>query len=252
MRRAAAELVALNVEVILTGGTPAALAAKRTTDTVPIVVAAMADPFADGLVTSLARPEGNITGNTFLGPELGPKDLQLLKEVVPEVSRVAVLQHPAVYSERTMQRMLTELNRAAKASAVELQIFSAFGHKEFDDAFREIADARTGAVLVLPSPMFYAHFHRLVELSAEHRLPTMYYFKEAVRAGGLMSYGAHITDLIRRAGGYVARILRGAKPGELPVEQPTKFELVANLRTAKSLGLTIPPTLLARADEVIE
>src|SRR5262249_41632608 len=142
LQRAAAELVALNVEVIVAGGTPAAFAAKRTTATVPIVVGAMADPFADGLVTSLARPEGNITGNTFLGPELGPKNLQLLKEVLPEVSRVAVLQHPAVYSERTMQSMLAELDRAAKASAVELKVFSASGPKDFDDVFRAIVDAR--------------------------------------------------------------------------------------------------------------
>jgi len=252
LQRAAAELVALNVEVIVAGGTTAAFAAKRTTATVPIVVAAMADPFADGLVTSLARPEGNITGNTFLGPELGPKNLQLLKEVLPQITRVAVLQHPAVYSERTMQSMLAELERAAKASAVELQVFSASEPKVFGDVFRAIGDARTGALLVLPSPVYYANFHRLVELSAVHRLPTMYYFTEAVRAGGLMSYGADITDLLRRAGVYVAKILRGAKPGDLPVEQPTKFELVANLRTAKALGLSFPPALLARVDEVIE
>jgi ABC-type uncharacterized transport system substrate-binding protein len=140
----------------------------------------MADPFADGLVTSLARPAGNITGNTFLGPELGPKNLQLLKEVVSQISRVAVLQHPGVYSERTMQNMLTELDTAAKASAVELQAFSASGHEDFDIAFRAIINARMNALLVLPSPMFYAHFHHLVELSVAHRLPTMYYFKEAV------------------------------------------------------------------------
>jgi ABC-type uncharacterized transport system substrate-binding protein len=252
LQRAAAELIALNVDVILAGGTPAALAAKRSTNTVPIVVEAMADPFADGLVTSLARPEGNITGNTFLGPELGPKNLQLLKEVVPQVSRVAVLQHPGVYSERTMQNMLTELDRAAKASAVDLQVFSAPGHEKFDDAFRAIINARMSALLVLPSPMFYVHFHQLVAQSAVHRLPIMYYFKEAVKAGGLISYGAHITDLVRRAGGYAGKILRGAKPADLPVEQPTKFELVANLTTAKALGVTFPPTLLARADEVIE
>ena len=252
LQRAAAELVALNVEVILAGGTPAALAAKRSTNTVPIVVGAMADPFADGLVMSLARPEGNITGNTFLGPELGPKNLQLLKEVVPQVSRIAVLQHPGVYSQRTMRSMLAELDRAAKASAVELQVFSTSRHEEFDEAFRLIINAGLGALLVLPSPMFYAHFDRLVELPAVHRLPTMYYFKDAVRAGGLISYGAHITDLVRRAGKYVGKILKGAKPSDLPVEQPTKFELVANLKTANALGLTIPPTLLARADEVIE
>jgi len=252
LQRAAKELVALDVEVIVAGGTPAAFAAKRATASVPIVVGAMADPFADGLVTSLARPGGNITGNTFLGPDLGPKNLQLLKEVLPQVIDVAVLHHPAVYSERTMQRMLAELERVAKASAVELQLFSAFGPKDFDDVFRAIVDAQAGALLLLSSPMFYANFGRLVELSAIHRLPTMYYFKDAAKAGGLMSYGPHIPDLFRRAGVYVAKILRGAKPGELPVEQPTKFELVANLGTAKALGLSFPPTLLARADEVIE
>jgi len=251
LARLANDLVRLNVDVIVAGGTPAALAAKRATNTMPIVGVAMADPVADGLVTSLARPGGNITGNTFLAPELGPKRLQLLREVVPGVPRVAVLQHPGVYGERTMRDMLKEIEARAKASRVELQVLGARGPDDFDNAFAAMAKARAGAIIIFPSPMFYANHRRLVDLAAKHRLPAMYVFREAVEAGGLMCYGANVPELLRRAATHVDKILKGAKPADLPVEQPTNFELVINLKTAKALGLTIPPAMLLRADEVI-
>jgi putative ABC transport system substrate-binding protein len=246
------DFVSLNVDVIIAGGTPAALAAQRATKTIPIVGANMADPVADDLVASLARPGANITGNTFLGPELGAKRLQLLREVIPGIKRIAALQHPGVYGERTMRNMLTELAKTAKASAAELQVLSVRGPNEFDGAFAAMVKARAGALIIFPSPMFYANYRRVVDLAAKRRLPTMYVFREAVEAGGLICYGANVPDLTRRAGKYVAKILKGAQPADLPIEQPTKFDLVINLNTAKALGLTIPPSLLQRADQVIE
>jgi len=248
--RSVADLIRLNVDVIVAGGTPVALVAKQTTSTIPIIVGAMADPVADGLVTSLARPGGNITGNTFLAPELGPKRLQLLREVVPGVRRVALLQHSRVYSERTMQNILEGIKSAALG--IELQVLEATGPNDFDAAFAAMAQAHAGALIVLPSPMFYINYRRIVDLAAKHRLPAMYVGREFVEAGGLMCYGADIPGLFHRAAAYVDKILKGAKPGELPIEQPTKFEFVINLKTAKALGLTIPPSLLLRADQVIQ
>jgi putative ABC transport system substrate-binding protein len=252
LRDAADDLVRLNVDVIYACGTPAALAAKQATHTTPIVAAAMADPLADGLVASLARPGGNLTGNTFIAPELGPKRLQLLREVVPGVTRIAALQHPGIFSERTMRNMLMEMEAKTKASGVTLQVVSAREPNDFDTAFGAMVRARSGALIVFPSPMFYVNYRRLVDLAAKHRLPTMYVFREAVEAGGLMCYGASLPDLARRAGKYVAKILNGAKPDDLPIEAPTTFDFVINLKTAKALGLTIPPSLLLRADQVIE
>ena len=250
LSNAANDLVRLNVDVIVAAGTPAALAAKRATNTIPIVGRNMADPVADGLVASLARPGGNVTGNTLLAPELGPKRLQLLREVVPGVPRVAVLQHPGVYGERTMRDMLEGIRAAA--AGIELQVLEARGPIDFDTAFFAMAKARAGALIILPSPMFYVNHRRLVDLAAQHRLPAIYVFREAVDAGGLMCYGANIPDLARQGTAYVDKILKGAKPADLPVEQPTKFDLIINLKTAKALGLTIPPSLLLRADQVIE
>jgi putative ABC transport system substrate-binding protein len=251
-RKAIEELVRLDADVIVAGGTPVALAAKQTTRTIPIVGLSMADPVADGLVVSLARPAGNITGNTFIGPELGPKRLQLLKEIVPAATRIAALQHPGVYGERTMQYMLAEIDEKARETGIELQVFSASAPEDFDAAFEAMVKARAEALTVLPSPMFYVNHRRLVELTASRGLPTIYVFREAVEAGGLIGYGADIADLSRRAAKYVVKIIEGAKPGNLPVEQPTKFELLINLKTANTLGLTIPQSLLFRADEVIE
>ena len=248
----AAELARLKVDVIVAGSTPAALAAKHVTTTIPIVVAVMHDPVRDGLVQSLARPGGNITGLTLLGPELVPKRLQLLKEAVPGVSRVAALWHPAAGGERTMRDMVKEMEVAARTLGVQLQVLEARSPNDFDRAFSAMTRERADALIVLPSPMFYAEHKRIVDLAANSRLPAIYGFREAVDAGGLMAYGASILDLLRRAATYVDKILKGAKPADLPVEQPTKFEFIINLKTAKTLGLTIPQSVLIRADQVIE
>jgi putative ABC transport system substrate-binding protein len=248
----AAELVRLNVDVIVTLATPAALAVKQATSTIPVVVAAMADPVRDGLVANLARPGGNITGSTFLGPELVPKRLELLKEAVPVASRVAVLWHPGVYSERTMEGMVRETQGAAQTLGVQLQLLGVGTPNEFDRAFAAMSRDRADALVVFPSPMLYLEYRRIVDLATKNRLPAMYPWREAVDVGGLMAYGASIPDMLRRAAVYVDKILRGAKPADLPVEQPEKFELVINLKTAKALGLTIPQSILIRADEVIQ
>jgi putative ABC transport system substrate-binding protein len=222
------------------------------TSSIPIVVAAMADPARDGLVASLARPGANVTGSTFLGPELIPKRLGLLKEVVPAASRVAVLWHPGVYSEQTMAGMLEQTEIGARKLTVQLQLLGARGPDDFDAAFSAMIRDRAEALLVFPSPMLYLEHKRIVDLATRNRLPTIYPWREAVDAGGLISYGANIPDMLRRAAVLVGKILRGAKPADLPVEQPTTFELVLNLKTAKALGLEISPTLVVRADEVIE
>jgi ABC-type uncharacterized transport system substrate-binding protein len=248
----AAELVRLNVDIIVTLATPGALAAKQATNTIPIIVAAMADPARDGLVASLARPGGNVTGTTFLGPELIPKRLGLLKEAVPGVSRVAVLWHPGVYSERTMADMLKETEAAARMLGVHLQLLGAAGPNDFDEAFSAMSREHADALLVFPSPMLYLEYKRIVDLATKNRLPAVYPWREAVDAGGLVAYGASIPDTLRHAAVLVDKILKGAKPADLPIEQPTKFELVLNLKAAKALGIEIPPTLLVRADEVIE
>ncbi len=248
----AAELVRLKVDLILAPNTPAARAAKQATSTVPIVAAVMGDPVRDGLVASLARPGGNVTGLTFLGPELVAKRLQLLHEAVPGVSRVAALWHPGAYGERTMSGIFKETEVAARALGVQLQLVEVRGSTDFDRAFSAMARERAGALITLPSPMLFVEHRRIVDLAAKSRLPAMYQAREFVDAGGLMAYGANIPDLFRRAATYVDKILKGAKPGDLPVEQPTKFELVINLKTAKALGLTIPQSVLIRADEVIK
>ena len=248
----AAELVALKVDVIVAPSTVAALAAKQATRTVPIVC--MSIPVASGLVTSLARPGGNVTGLAFFSTELVGKCLEQLKQAVPPVSRVAALWQPGGQGERTEteENMLKGAEVAARALGLRLQQVEARGPEDFDAAFSEMAKARAGALTVLPSNMFFNERRRLVDLVAKSRLPTVYPWRDFVAAGGLMSYGLNVTDLFRRAATYVNRIIKGAKPGDLPVEQPTKFDLVINLKTAKALGLTIPPSLLARADQVIE
>ena len=252
LRLLAGELAHSNVDVIVVGGTQAALAVQRATKTIPIVVAVMADPVADGLVATLARPGGNITGVTFLAPELTPKRLQLLREMIPHLSRLAVLQHPGVYSEATMRNLRNEVEASARPLGIQIQLFEARVPSEFGAAFAAMARARADAMIVFSSPMFYLEHRRLVEAAAKNRLPTMYYFLEAVQAGGLISYGVDINSLFRPAARYVDKILRGEKPGDIPVERPTTFELFINLKTAKALGLTIPPSLLQRADQVIE
>jgi putative tryptophan/tyrosine transport system substrate-binding protein len=249
----AAELVALKVDVIVTGGgTPTALAAKQATRTLPIVFAFAADPVTSGLVTSLARPGGNVTGLSLLSTELVGKCLELLTQAVPGVSRVAVLWSPGALGERTEKDMLKGADVAGRALGVRLQFVEARGPADFDRAFSDMTKARTGALTVLPSAMFFNERSRLVDLAAKNRLLAVYPGREFVDAGGLMAYGPNAADLFRRAATYVDKILKGAKPADLPVEQPTKFELVINLKTAKALGLTIPQSVLGRADEVIE
>jgi putative tryptophan/tyrosine transport system substrate-binding protein len=249
----AAELVALKVDVIVAGGTPHALAAKQATKTLPIVFASAAsDPVTSGLVTSLARPGGNVTGLTGLGPELVGKCLEHLTQAVPGVSRVAVLWQPGAFGERAEKDMLKAAEVAARSLGVRLQIVEARGPEDFDRAFSDMTRARAGALTVLPSAMFFGERNRLVALAAKNRLPTAFPWREGVDAGGLLSYGANVADLFRRAATYVDKILKGAKPADLPVEQPTKFELAINLKTAKALGLAIPQSVLGRADEVVQ
>jgi putative ABC transport system substrate-binding protein len=249
----AAELVALKVNVIVAGGgNLAALAAKQATRSLPVVFAVASDPVASGLVTSLARPGGNVTGLSNLTQELLGKRLEQLKQAVPGVSRFAVLWQPGPYSERRAKDTLKEAEVAARALGVRLQFVEARGPADFDRAFSDMTRARAGALTVLGGPMFHTERRRLVDLAAKNRLPAVYPTREYVDAGGLMAYGANLADLFRRAATYVDKILKGANPAGLPVEQPTKFELVINLKTAKALGLTIPQSLLLRADEVIQ
>ena len=243
----AADLVRLKVDVILTSGTASVLAAKQATTEIPIVMSSISDPVRRGIVASLARPGGNVTGFTVQNDELPGKWMQLLKEAFPRVSRVAVL-GPVEPGEQVRTSEV-----AARYLGVQLQVLKVTRPDDLGTAFAEAKKSHVEALIVLGSPFFFAHRTRLVELAARHRLPTMYSSREfVVGSGGLMSYGADLHDLFRQAATYVAKILKGAKPGDLPVQQPTKFELVINLRTAKVLGLTIPPSLLQRADQVIE
>ena len=245
--------VGAKVDAIVTeGGTLGPRVAMRATRTIPIVFAAAGDPAGSGLVTSLARPGGNVTGLSSFGAELVGKRLELLKQAVPGVDRVAVLRQPSALGERTANDMLKAADVAARALGVQPQFIEARGPDEFARAFSDMISARAGALTVLPSAMFQRERRRLVDLAAKNRLPAVYPQREFVDAGGLMSYGANQSDLFRRAATYVDKILKGAKPGDLPVEQPTKFELVINLKTAKDLGLTIPQSVLARADDVIQ
>ena len=248
----AAELVALKVDVILAPPTVAALAAKQATRTLPVVFIGAADAVTDGLVTSIARPGGNVTGLSSVASDLVGKRLGLLKQAVPGVSRVAVLWQPGTSGERTEKDMLKEAEVAARALGVRLQFVEARGLADFDTAFSEMTRARASALTVLGSAMFVTERRRLVDLAAKNRLPAVYSIREYVDAGGLMAYGPNFVDLFRRAATYVDKILKGAKPNDLPVEQPTKFELVINLKTAKALGLEVPPLLIAQADELIE
>jgi putative tryptophan/tyrosine transport system substrate-binding protein len=248
----AAELVALKVDVILAVSTLPALAAMKVTRTLPIVFAAAAEPVTSGLVTSLARPGGNVTGMSAVAPELVGKCLELLKQTVPGVTRGVILWQPGAPDERTDKDMLKEAEVASRTLGVRLQAVKARRPEDFERAFSDVTKARAGALIVLTSVMFINERRRLVDLAAKNRLPTVYPQRDFVDVGGLMSYGPNGPDLFRRAATLVDKILKGAKPADLPVEQPTKFELVINLKTAKALGLTIPQTLLLQADQVIE
>jgi len=244
----AAELVGRKVDVIVAAGNNATRAAKQATNTIPIVMATGGDPVLMGLVASLARPGGNVTGVTTLSTALGAKRLELLREVVPKVSRIALL-YPA---SQAAVLAAQETQKAAEQLPVTLQHLSVRGPNEFDGAFAAIAKERAGALMVEPSPAFFTERKRLADLAMKHRLPTVFSAKEYVLAGGLIAYGSDLADGFRRAAIFVDKILKGARPADLPVEQPTTFELVINLKTAKALGLTLPQSILLRADEVIE
>ena len=245
----AAELVQQRVDVIVAFGTDATRAARGATLSIPIVMGAVADPVGAGFVTSLARPGGNVTGLSILATDMAVKRLEVLKEALPRAGRIAVIVNPRNPSS---VEQLAALRAAAPALSVQLQPVEVGRSGEYADAFAAIARARADAVIVLSDPEFFRERRVLVDLAAEKRTPAAYEWREFVEAGGFMSYGSNFQDVAARAAVYVDRILRGAKPAELPVEQPTKFELAINLKTARALGLTIPQSLLQRADQVIE
>src|SRR5215475_4935978 len=246
------ELVGLKVDVIVASNSLAGRAAQQATTTIPIVVPVMGDPVADGLVATLARPGGNIKGLTFLGPQLVPKRLGLLKEALPSASKVAALWHPGAYAERTMNDMVKEAEAAGLTLGLHVRFVAVPGPDELDQAFSTIAAERTDAIMVFPSPMLFAERRHIVDLARKLRLPLISMGKEFVQLGGMISYGADIIDSFRLSGAYVDKVLRGVKPADLPVEQPTKFELFINLKAAKELGIELPATLVARADDVID
>jgi len=252
LSRLAQELVGRRVDAFVVLATPAARAVKLATSSIPIVAIGMADPVEDELVSSLARPGGNVTGTAFLGPELVSRRLQLLKEIVPRLSRVAVLWHPRAYGERTMAGMLKEIESAAQSLGVKLQLVPAASPDDLSSAFTVMTTDRADGLMVFPSPMLFSQYSRIVTFAANTHLPAMYAAREGVELGGLISYGVNLPDLSRATAIYLDKILKGAKPAELPVQQPTKFELVINLKTARALGLTITRDFLLIADEVID
>jgi ABC-type uncharacterized transport system substrate-binding protein len=246
----AAELVRLKVEIIVAaGGETVARAARQASQTIPIVITNVADPVQTGLVASLARPGGNVTGLVTVSPELGGKRLELLKQAFPKISRVAVLTNPA---NPEQEPRMKELNAAAQALGVKVLTLEVRGPNDFNNAFSKLTKLNADALLPLGDPVIVSYQNQIVDFAAKNRLPAVYHRREFVAAGGLMSYGPSYNDLFRRVATYVDKIRRGSKPGDLSIEQPTKFELVVNLKTAKALGLTIPQSLLVRADEVIQ
>jgi putative ABC transport system substrate-binding protein len=248
-RDLAADLVRLKVDVIVAVGGAATKAAQQATKTIPIVMSLANDPLGSGLVTSLARPGGNVTGISLMAPDLVGKQLGVLKEMVPKVARVALLRNPA---NPAITQQVREAEAAPRTLGLQLQTLAARGPEEIDNAFAAMTRERAGALVVLTDSIFTNQRRQIAELAAERRLPSIYGNPEHAEAGGLVAYGANFLDLERRAATYIDRILKGAKPGELPIEQPSRFELIINLKTAKALGLTIPPSLLLRADRTIE
>jgi putative tryptophan/tyrosine transport system substrate-binding protein len=245
----AADLVRSKVDVIVALSGATTQAAQQATRTIPIIMSLVADPVGSGLVASLARPGGNVTGLTVMSPDLAGKQFQLLKEVVPKVSRVALLTNP---ENPASARFSREAEAAARALGVQLQTLEARNSQEIDSAFAAMTRERAGALLILPDAIFLFQRRQIAELAVKRRLPSVYGAGEYAEAGALMVYGANFLDLQRRTATYVDKILKGAKPADLPVAQPTKFELIINLRTAKAIGLTIPPSLLQRADQIID
>jgi putative ABC transport system substrate-binding protein len=246
----AGDLVGRKVDLIAaSGGNVSALAAKNATSTVPIVFASGGDPVGEGLVASLARPGGNVTGVTFMIAELTPKRLGLLSELVPQVRTIGLLANP---NSPGTERMMQDMQEAARARGTQLHVVKASTESEIDAAFTSLVSLQAGALVVGADPFFFGRRERIVALASSHALPAIYQGHEFVMVGGLISYGASLTTVYRQAGIYAGKLLNGAKPADLPVEQPTTFELVINLKTAKALGLAVPQSLLARADEVIE
>ncbi len=246
----AADLVERKVAVIAAlGGTPSARSAKNATPTIPIVFSMGDDPVAIGLIASLARPGGNLTGLSFLVTELTPKRLELLIELVPQAKMIALLINPA---NTGAERSVRETQEAARAKGVQLPILKAGTESEIDAAFSSLVQLQAGALVVQADPFLDGQREQLVALAARHAVPAIYGFREFAASGGLITYGTSLTAVYRQVGTYVGNILKGANPADLPVQQPTKFELVVNLKTAKALGLTVPQSILARADEVIE
>ncbi len=242
----ATDLVHLKPDIIVTSGSPAIVALMKATDKIPIVMAAIGDAVGNRFVKSLARPGGNVTGLSFLDPDISTKRMEFIKEAIPRIARVATLRHISSGS----QSLAATLG-ASRALNVQVQVLEVEAANEFKGAFVAARKGGSEAINVLASPILFAHRQELVDLSAAHRLPGMYENKEFAEIGGLLSYGANLDDLYRRAATYVDKILKGAKPAELPIEQPTKFDFIVNLKTAKQIGLTIPPSVLARADKVI-
>jgi putative tryptophan/tyrosine transport system substrate-binding protein len=244
-----ADLVRLKVDIIVTAVTNDTLAAKNATNGIPIVMAAAGDPVATGIVSSLARPGGNITGLSQMNPELTGKRLELLKEIAPNVSSVAVLVNP---DDPISALGLNEIELPARKMRVEVHSLEVRNRRDLDKALQEAVKSHVDALAIMPNPVFVTNLKLIADFAIENQLPSMFHLREFAKVGGLVSYGVDRNDLFRRAAGYVDKILHGAKPADLPVEQPTKFDLVINLKTARALGLTVPPTLLTRADEVIE
>ncbi len=245
----AADLVGRKVDVIMTAGPPAIHAAKEATSTIPIVFATSDDPVENGLVASLARPGGNLTGVSFLTVALNPKRFELISELVPQAKVIALLVNP---NTPTTEQMMPAVQEAVQAKGVQLHILKANTESEIDAAFAALVQRQAGALLVNADPFFFYRHEQIVALAARHAVPAIYEVREYAMAGGLISYGASLTAVFRQVGIYAGKILKGANPADLPVVQPTTFELVINLKTAKALGLAIPPSILSRADEVIE
>jgi putative ABC transport system substrate-binding protein len=245
----AAELARLKVDVIVAAGTLAPLAAKRATTTIPIVMTSAGDPLGSGLVASLARPGGNVTGLSLMVPDLAGKRLEMLKDLLPRMTRVAVLWDAA---NPYPAQVFKETQAAARILGLEVQSLEVRGPDDFDGVFAALRTKNPDALVTVEDPLTVAHRKQIADFAAENRLPAIHGLREFVEAGGLIAYGASISDLYRRAAAYVDKILRGTSPADLPVEQPTKFELVINMKTAETLGLPVPPSILARADEVIE
>jgi putative ABC transport system substrate-binding protein len=247
--RLAAELISLKVDVIVTYGTPAAQAAQRATSTIPIVMAGIIDPVASGLIRNLARPGGNITGQSMMSPDLVAKQLEMLKEVVPKLSRVALLSNPANPGNAPQVKYGQD---AGRALGLQIQALKASNPGDIDRAFSVMSEERAGGLVVLVDAALLDHRARIVDLAARSHLPAMYGLSDYTEAGGLMAYGPNRLAMFQHAATYVDKILKGAKPGDLPVEQPTKFELIVNMKTVKALGIKIPDSIMLRADKVIE